>query len=107
MVQLLEKSGAISSLPTERESTDVNIRQAVKRPLPLSAHEYLTLKLCIGGYVPKMAAHLQTSTDDAFQMLIKLIGAHSFDSFILDALSPQELAINQVIIYTIHIVKAL
>ena len=97
MVQLLEKSGAIPSLSTKRESMDVDIQQAVKKPFPLSAHEYLTLKLCISGYVPKMAAHLQTSDDDALQMLIKLIGAHSFDNFVLDALSPQELAINQVI----------
>ena len=68
---------------------------AATKPFPLSAHEYLTLKLCIGTYVPKMAVLLQTNSD-GFQLLIKLIGTHSFDQFSTDMPSPQELAINQV-----------
>lgn len=96
MVQLLDKSSASPSSPTKRELMDVDNQPIPRKPFPLSAHEYLVLKLCIGMYVPKMAAHLQTSEDGALQLLIKLIGAHSFDQFILDALSPQELAINQV-----------
>ena len=81
---------------------DIDNQPASRKPFPLSAHEYLTLKLCIGVYVPKMAAHLQTN-EDALQLLIKLIGAHSFDQFTLDTLSPQELAINQVNDACIHI----
>ena len=76
---------------------DIDSHPVARKPFPLSAHEYLTLKLCIGVYVPKMATQFQASEDeDALQLLIKLIGAHSFDQFALDALSPQELAINQV-----------
>lgn len=75
---------------------DIDNQPIARKPFPLTAHEYLTLKLCIGVYVPKMAAHLQTDEDGALQLLIKLIGVHSFDQFIIDALSPQELAINQV-----------
>ena len=86
---------------------DVDDQPSTRKPFPLSAHEYLTLKLCIGTYVPKMATHLQASEDDALQLLIKLIGAHSFDQFALDALSPQELAINQVSDPSLLITKCL
>lgn len=96
MVQLLEKSSAAPSSPAKGEVMDIDNQLIARKPFPLTAHEYLTLKLCIGVYEPKMAAHLQTDEDGALQLLIKLIGAHSFDQFILDALSPQELAINQV-----------
>ena len=96
MVQLLDKSSAVPSSPIKEEVMDIDNQPIARKPFPLSAHEYLTLKLCIGVYVPKMAAHLQANEDGALQLLIKLIGAHSFDQFLLDALSPQELAINQV-----------
>ena len=96
VVQLLDKSSATPSSPTKGELMDIDSQPTPRKPFPLSAHEYLILKLCIGVYVPKMATHLQSNEDGAFQLLIKLIGAHSFDQFVLDALSPQELAINQV-----------
>lgn len=96
MVQLLDKSSAVPSSPTKGELMDVDNQPIPRKPFPLSVHEYLTLKLCIGVYVPEMAAHLQVNEDSALQLLVKLIGAHSFDQFVLDALSPQELAINQV-----------
>ena len=96
MVQLLDKSSATPSFPTRGELMDIDSQPTPRKPFPLSAHEYLLLKLCIGVYVPKMAAQLTDSEDGAFQLLTKLIGAHSFDQFVSDALTPQELAINQV-----------
>ena len=97
MVRLLEKSSVVPSSPAKGESMDIDSHPVARKPFPLSTHKYLTLKLCIGVYVPKMATQFQASEDDgALQLLIKLIGAHSFDQFALDALSPQELAINQV-----------
>ena len=83
---------------------EIDNQPAARRPFPLSAHEYLTLKLCIGAYVPQMAAHLQTN-EDALQLLIKLIGAHSFDQFVMDSLSPQELAIDQVNDQCMHVFR--
>ena len=68
------------------------------KTFPLSPHEYLTLKLCIGVFVPTMAGHLQSDAS-GFQLLIKLIGTHSFDQFVMKVPSPQELAINLVIIF--------
>ena len=61
---------------------NIDNQPTARKLFPLSAHEYLTLKLCIGVYVPKMASHLQASEDDVMQVLIKLIGAHSFDQFV-------------------------
>lgn len=94
LIQLLDKSNAV---PSHKISVDKLSSPLTRKPFPLSPYEYLSLKLCIGAYVPKMAALLQDNTE-GFQLLIKLIGAHSFDKFTMDAPSPQELAINQVLI---------
>ena len=42
-----------------------------------------------------MAAHLQTNGDGS-QLLVKLVGTHSFGKLDADVPTPQELAINQV-----------
>ena len=84
LVQLLDKLDSVPS-PSLSSSTKA-----------LSPFEYLTLKSCISVFEPKMAAHLQTN-HDAFQLLIKLIGTHSFGKLDVGIATPQELAINQVL----------
>lgn len=106
LVQLLEKSNAVAPSQIDVEFMEVGKRSstsAERKPFPLSPHEYLTMKLCIGAYTPKMASHLRTNSEE-FQLLIKLIGAHSFDQYVSDPPSPQELAINKVMPCFVHIV---
>ena len=99
LIDLLERSnttpaGQINTDAVESDNKSSDAACAEKA-FPLSPHEYLTLKLCIGMYSPKMAAHLQSNAD-GFQLLVKLIRAHSFDQFVMDVPSPREVAIKQV-----------
>ena len=98
-MQLLEKCNAVPPHKVSIEISDKSSSPLARKPFPLSPHEYLSLKLCIGIYVPKMAALLMENTE-GFQLLIKLIGTNSFDKYIMDVPSPQELAINQVLMQT-------